>query len=432
MISAEYTLPGVHVVDREVSVPLNWWDDADRRTITVFCRELVDPTKKRDDLPLIVFLQGGPGGKGPRPVDASGWIGQLLKTHRVILPDQRGTGRSTRVSARGIREVGNAEAQAEYLTHFRADSIVADIEHLRRTEFGGRRWESLGQSYGGFLTLTYLSQAPEGLAASYVTGGLASIDPNADEVYRRTYPRTAAKNRQFRERYPDDVERLSRIVQLIQDGDVRLPDGDVLTVRRLQALGQDFGMRPGFERMHWLLDEAFAEGDDRLSDTFLEQVRARTSYADNPLYAVMQESIYTGSDSGATNWAAQRERDRHPEFAESAQPLLFTGEMIYPWMFDEIRLLTPFKDAAEILAAKTDWNPLYDHDRLRANEVPVAAAVYHDDMFVDADLQLDTASRVAGARAWVTNEFEHDGIRDGDVVSRLRGMVDDFGGPLRD
>ena len=52
----------------------------------------------------------------------------------------------------------------------------------------------------------------------------------------------------------------------------------------------------------------------------------------------------------------------------------------------------------ELLAARDDWAPLYDLDRLAANEVPVAAAVYFDDMYVDSGLQLDTAARSATPR----------------------------------
>ena len=50
----------------------------------------------------------------------------------------------------------------------RADSIVRDAEVLRDQVAGGRTWETLGQSYGGFVTMTYLSLAPEGLDACYV------------------------------------------------------------------------------------------------------------------------------------------------------------------------------------------------------------------------------------------------------------------------
>ncbi|MFV3577851.1 alpha/beta hydrolase, partial [Mycobacterium tuberculosis] len=92
-----YTLPGIHVTDRELEVPLVWDDDADPRRLTLFVRELVDPVRRHDDLPLLVFLQGGPGGKGPRPTGPDGWVGTALATHRVVLLDQRGTGRSSAV-----------------------------------------------------------------------------------------------------------------------------------------------------------------------------------------------------------------------------------------------------------------------------------------------------------------------------------------------
>lgn len=43
--------------------------------------------------------------------------------------------------------------------------------------------------------------------------------------------------------------------------------------------------------------------------------------------------------------------------------------MIFPWMFDEIHALTPFKDAAHLLAGKEDWPPLYDITKLKNNNV---------------------------------------------------------------
>ncbi|WP_350348721.1 alpha/beta fold hydrolase [Agromyces sp. G08B096] len=432
MITAEYTIPGVHVRDHVERVPLDWFGNPDAATISVFARELVAPERRNEDLPLLVYLQGGPGGKGPRPTGPDGWIGEALKTHRVVLLDQRGTGRSTPVTGRTIGRAGDAAAQADYLSRFRADSIVADAEHLRTTVFGGRRWSTLGQSYGGFLTLTYLSQAPEGLAACYVTGGLASIHPDAAEVYRRTYPRTERKNREFYARYPHHEASVARIADRLAAQDVRLSDGDRLTVRRLQSLGIDFGMKPGYERMHYLVDEAFDEASGEFTETFLAQVLARSSYADNPLFAVMQESIYGHAGGGATAWAAEAERARHPQFAETARPLLFTGEMMYPWMFAQIRALRPFEAAVHRLAEHADWSPIYDLDRLAANEVPVAAAVYFDDMYVDADLQLETARAVGNVQAWVTNEYEHDGIGSERVFPRLVELVAQRGGPRPD
>ena len=123
-------------------------------------------------------------------------------------------------------------------------------------------------------------------------------------------------------------------------------------------------------------------------------------------------------------------RAEDPAFDPAARPLLLTGEMIYPWMFDEVAALRPFRAAAEALAARGDWADLYDLDVLARNEVPVEAAVYFDDMFVDAGLSLETAARVGNVRTWVTNEFEHDGLRTGDVFSRLRDRLAARGGPL--
>ncbi|KQV43943.1 MULTISPECIES: alpha/beta fold hydrolase [unclassified Rhizobium] len=429
MIVSEYTIPGLHVRDHVVTVPLDW-SKPEGRTIEVFAREVVDPARKDEKLPLLCFLQGGPGGKSPRPTKSSPpWLAKALKTHRIILPDQRGTGRSAPVDAATIAGF-DGEAGADYLACFRADSIVDDLEHIRKTVFAGERWQTLGQSYGGFLTLTYLSRAPEGLSACYVAGGIPSIEPSVDEVYRRTYPRVRAKNEIFYKRYPDDKALVARIADFIEANPVMLPDGDRLSVRRFQSLGLDFGMGPGFENIHWLLDEAFA-ADDRLSDQFLGSLMHATAYNGNPLFAAIHEAIY-GQGEGATNWSAERLLAEFPEFDAKARPLLFTGEMIYPSMFEEIALLRPFRAAAEALARRPRYSQLYDKARLAENTVPVSAVVYHDDMYVDAGLSMQTARAVGNLDVWITNEFEHDGIRQsGAVFDRLVALVAEKGGPLK-
>jgi proline iminopeptidase len=356
-----------------------------------------------------------------------GWVAEALKTHRVLLVDQRGTGRSSRVEGSAIAAMEAADA-VKHLLCFRADSIVADLEHLRTTVFGGVRWQTLGQSYGGFITLAYLSQHPEALSACYVAGGLTSIRPSADDVYRHTYPRVQARTDAFYRRFPGDIELIGRVADIVAEGGVMLPDGDELSVRRLQTLGIDLGMGPGFERIHWLFDEALVGG--RLSDTFLEQVMQRTSYDDNPLFMVLQESIY-GNGAGATRWAAERIRSEFPQFEADARPLVFTGEMMFPWMLDEIRSLRPFATAANALAEHDDYTTLYDEQRLASNEVPVAAVGYFDDMYVDIGYSLDTEKRLGNSHLWVTNEYEHDGIRqDATIVRRLIDTVAERGGVL--
>lgn len=413
---AEYFI-GTQIVARDVwtTVPLDW-NDPDGETIRVFARELVAAEKRSEDLPLLVHLQGGPGGKGPRPLARTAWLDAALKRFRVIVPDQRGTGRSTPLSGRDFAQLPAADGARRLALH-RADSIVRDFEAIRHAHYEGLQWWSLGQSYGGFLTLHYLSVAPGALVASAITGGLPSIEPSPDEVYRRTFPRVIAKNRAFAARLPHLAERIGRVADVLAQGQTRLPDGDVLTVRRLQTVGADFGMGPGFDRVHWLFDEAFSDAaETRLSDTFLEQVGSITSHATAPLYMALQESIY---GPGPTAWAAQRVLETLPEFHEAQRPLLLTGEMAFPWMFDEIRALRGFRDAVHELAEREWPIALYDRSVLGANSVPVEAAVYLDDMYVDAGLSLETAHAVGALNAWVTNEFEHDGVHYDGVAERL-------------
>jgi pimeloyl-ACP methyl ester carboxylesterase len=353
---------------------------------------------------------------------ATGWIGRATQDYRVLLLDQRGTGRSTPVTARTANSLAPAELAA-YLRHFRADSIVRDLELIRTQLSPGKPWTTLGQSYGGFITLTYLSLAPEGLRTCLITGGLPGLDTTADDVYSRTYPRVRGKVEAYYRRFPEDADRVRRIADHLRDNDVRLPDGDPLTVRRFQTLGFGLGMGDYADTLHWLLDEAW-DGEE-LAAGFLYGVMAQSSFGTRPIFSVLHEATYA-QDSRPTQWSAARLRP--PAFDEDASQLLFTGEMIYPWMLEELALLRPFKEAAELLASATGWTPLYDVPRLQANQVPIAAAIYHDDMYVDAGLSLDTAARIGNLKTWVTNEWEHDGVRvsDGAVLDRLLTLAADL------
>lgn len=421
-----HQIPGLLLTDHTFEVPLNYADPTGPM-ITIYAREVVARGRASADLPWMLFLQGGPGGKSPRPPARGGWIRRATEEYRVLLLDQRGTGRSTPANRQTLARLGSPQAQAEYLTHFRADSIVRDAELIRARLIGpDEPWSILGQSYGGFCALTYLSFAPHGLREVFLTGGLAPLEATADQVYRLTYRRVREQNRRYFARYPADQELLLQIVAHLQANDVRLPNGERLTPRRLQYLGMALGTSDGFEQLHYLLEEAFVIGADgpQLSDAFLHEVLSDVSFANRPLFAIMHEPIYCQGQ--AANWAAERVLDENPDFeVHPGQPFLFTGEMIYPWMFEEDRALQPLAEAAEILAQFTSWPALYDLDQLRRNTVPVAAAVYDDDMYVERALSDKTAATVRGCQVWVTNEYQHNGLRaDGErILGRLIAMV---------
>lgn len=408
--------------DRWTTVPLDW-ADPDGPTIDVYARELVDARSAAQarDLPALIYLQGGPGGKSPRPLVRGHFFGTVLERFRVVLLDQRGTGRSTPIQGAHIGAMTGADA-GRYLSHFLADSIIKDAEAIRATHYEGEPWWSVGQSYGGFLTLHYLSVAPEALVACIITGGTPSLNPDPAQVYRRTYPRVRAKNAEFFARLPHLRGRVDRIADVLASRPVMLPDGDRLTVRRFQTLGLHLGVSVGYDQLQWLLDEAFTDSSEtELTEAFISAVGRDTSYSGNPLFMALQESIY---GAGASGWAAQAELANHPDFAEDARPLLFTGEMAFPWMMEEIAALRPYAAGVAELA-KGRWPiDLYDTERLAVNSVPVEAAVYYDEMFCDAELSLETATRVGEYHAWVTNEFDHDGIRSGDVVAKLCDRLD--------
>lgn len=430
-VRARHEFRGMRTAEHYFTVPLDHFaspgTDTAGETITVFAREYVSAEHSEaaaSALPWLLYLQGGPGGRGNRFTALGGWSKAAAKDFRILMLDQRGTGLSSPVDRNTLPARGDAAAQARYLQHFRADSIVADAEVIRQA-LGSEPWSIYGQSYGGFCALTYLSFAPAGLREVLITGGLAPLNGPADRVYRETFKRVAARNAQYFGWYPEDRETVNRIARHLRSTEEFLPGGEQLTVERFQMVGSYLGGNTRVDGLHNLLEDAFVETARgvRLSDAFLEQVRALVSRAANPLYALMHESIY--GQGVATDWAAWRVLREFPEFSPEAPEVLLTGEMVYPWYFEQDTALRPLKDVAELLAAKADWKPLYDPARLAANTVPVAAAVYHDDIYVEHGLSLETAAAVRGLQAWESGDFHHDGIADdGEAIfGRLLGMV---------
>jgi pimeloyl-ACP methyl ester carboxylesterase len=392
-MSVTYRAPGVILTERDHVVPLDH-AKPDGQTISVFTREVA--AVGREDKPYLVFFQGGPGFEAARPSGPpSGWQKRALDDFRLLFLDQRGTGRSTPVGEIPGETPG---AQAEYMTHFRADSIVRDAEHIRR-ELGVDRWAVLGQSFGGFCVMTYLSFAPEGLSEAYITGGLAPIGRPVDDVYRATYAGMVERNRAYFDRYPDDRARVRDITAELDGEDVRLPNGDRLTSRRFLQIGSALGMSDGPERVHHVLELPLR------SRAFLHDIEPGLGFARNPIYATIHEACY--ADGGATRWSSERLLP-----AEFLEERWFTAEHIFRWMWEDYGALRSHAAAADILADH-EWPRLYDADRLARNEVPAAAAVYYDDPYVVREFSEEAARQIRGLRPWITNEYLHDGLRAG-------------------
>ena len=416
----EYRFSSMVVKEYTFKVPLNYEDDQSSQ-INVFAREIIKEDLKEKKLPYLIYFQGGPGYESPRPVTLSGWIKKASHHYRILLLDQRGTGRSTPIVSENFTQKNDKEI-AEYLMFFRADNIINDAEYIRKLLVGkNKKWSVLGQSFGGFCAVHYLSFYPNSLEKVFITGGLPPLNAHCDDIYRSTYKRVIFKNKVFFNTFPKAQLNARSIANHLIKNKVYLPNGDLLTVKRFQQLGLSLGFSDGMATLNYLFENAFINKE--LSYTFLKNFMSHQTFDTNPIFTILHEACYAQNFS--TNWSAMRVLDEFSEFnPDEGNQLLFTGEMLYPWMLDIYKNLKPFKGAANILANKDDWPILYNKNILKLNKVPVFAAVYENDMYVDRNYSIETAGNIGNIKIWETNKYEHNGLRsDGEyILNKLFNM----------
>lgn len=343
----------------------------------------------------------------------------------MLLLDQRGTGLSNAFNTFGS-PVKDTRAVAENLKHYRADSIVRDAEAIRLALTQGEseeqsKWSTLGQSFGGFCTTTYLSLFPRSLRECFITGGLPPLVNQPDEVYRRLFKKVVERNEAYYKKYPEDVAHVKSIVRCLNEHDLRLPSGQRMTARRFLQLGLGFGFHGGLDSVHEIVLKAATElklkYSGHISRQTLNAIAKAQSFDDNLLYAILHEPLYC--QGNASNWSAERIlRSSFPGFDPARtldlpdQATYFTGEMIFPFMFDDgiYSELPALRDVANQLATDSSWPSLYDRKQLSENTVPVYAAIYMDDMYVDFEYSLETARAIRGCKTFVTNRLYHNAL----------------------
>ncbi|KAH0614328.1 uncharacterized protein H6S33_006214 [Morchella sextelata] len=434
---------GFKIVDRWFQVPLDYFNPA-KGSIKIFARNAI-PNKKDDDgttggkLPYFIYLQGtyapneyenlcldnpigGPGfGCGP---PSSHPVTDFLfeKGYQVLYIDQRGTGMSTPITSFTLAKQGSVREQADYVKLFRADNIVRDCEAIRLSLLPeGEKWSVIGQSFGGFCAVTYLSLHPEGLKQVFTTGGMPPLVNNPDEVYRRMYLKVKSRNKVYYEKYPRDIKRVRDIMKYLENNEVFMPSEGMLTPERFLSLGLAFGGHGGIDSVHILVQNAASDLNQFGALTYktLSSIESHQSFDTNPIYAIGHEMIYCQGES--SRWSAQRvlEDSSKPSIfswedmkkAEDTEPVYFTGEMIYQWMFSDFAELHKMEEVAENLAEYEDWPKLYDEEVLAQNQVPVFAATYIEDMYVDYEFARETAGKINGAKEFMTNVMFHNALR---------------------
>ncbi|KAG7286836.1 hypothetical protein NEMBOFW57_009153 [Staphylotrichum longicolle] len=386
---------------------------------------------------VIVYLCGGPGDKNPAGAnpDLNRILLQRWK-HPILFLDYRGTGGSSPVNANTMN--GKSDG-ADYLTWFRQDSIVADLEAIRLS-LNGVRFMLVGQSFGGWIAMTYLSFLPGGLDAVYLTGGMPPVGKTPKDVYTALYQRLVQVNQKYYAAFPEDTARVKEIVKWLgsRATGISLSDGQVLSAQGFLTMGRHFGRgEEGFQKVHSLVgdfarDLSTSGSVSKESLTrFAKEGGAGFKLPERPLYAVLHEAIYcSGQMKAAPGWAAHsvgREQASNNfawlqtnfNFAnlstkfDTSGPLYFSGEMIHDFMLrDAGNKLAPFVKPADELAKKADWSELYDKEKLSGNEVPVAALIYPEDMFLDFGFCKEAADMVGNLKYAVSpSDWIHASIK---------------------
>lgn len=449
-----HAVPGqLLVTELLFQVPLDYANPA-AGSITLFARRAtkrerpVFPPENDDDdsspKPYMVYLEGGPGFGNREPQEHPLTRAVLPRGYQLLFLDHRGVGMSTPVSTAMLAKLGDADAQARYLRLMRQDNTVRDCEAVRKCLTDGwpaskAPWSIFGQSYGGFVSLSYLSMYPQGLREVFLTGGLAPVGKAVDEVYEATFGRTAERNKQYFAKFPDDIQVLRQLAAYIEGhGGIPLPAGGSLTVPRLLTSGIAFGGHGGFDSVHGLLLHLKTSLDQLgfFTRAALQAVETFTTFDANIIYAILHEAIYCDGPGQASNWSAYRVgRALEPfswlnpgrDCSKPDQPLYFSGEMIFPLHFETYPELIPLREVAEKLAATADWPRLYDEQQLRNNSVPVYAMSYVEDMYVDYDFARHTAKLVRGTKVAETNIMYHSALRakSEEVLQTLFSLRDD-------
>lgn len=436
--SKQHVVPGqLRVTEYYFQVPLDYANPTGQQ-ITLFARAatkhetpIFPRTEPPAQRPWMVFFQGGPGHGNPEPQHVPLTNAAVAKGYQILYLDHRGVGLSTPVSARMLTSLpGGVDGQVAYLRLMRQDNTVRDAEAVRKLLTQGfpdhqQTWSIFGQSYGGFINLSYLSMHPEGLREVFFTGGLAPVGKSPDQLYEATFGHITRRNVQYYKKFPEDVDNVRQIAAYIesQGGYVPLPGGGKLTVPRFLTIGISFGVHGGFDTVHDVVVKAKSNLDQFgfLDRNVLTAIEGYSAFDEAIIYAILHEAIYCDGPGVASNWSAQRVGEQldnffwlRPDakaFSTHTQPLFFSGEMIFPLHFETYPELAQLADAAQRLAETSDWAPLYDKAVLAENKVPCYAVSYVDDIFVDYKFAEDTARLVNGTKVFATNVIYHNGVR---------------------
>ena len=398
--------PGVTQREHEVRVPVVR-NDPSVGEMTVFAREL----STDDSLPYLVYFQGGPGKPGPRTV--MGWIPEALKRYRVLLIDERGTGRSTKIDRTTPERI-----DATTLSHLRPPDVAADADALRQ-HLGIEQWDVLGNSFGAACAGSYVSYFPHGVRKAFLVGSVPEPEMDVDAFNRATFRLLAERQQELFDLVPWIKARVEEVADHLDNHDERMPTGERLSSVRFKMCGVLLGEEADVARLANLMEAPFTtyRGEKRLRGDFLANLNAIISTETMPLWAVVHEQVMA-RPGHAINWSA--DRIYREEFAD----LTLLGNHFFRDHFDEDPALRPFYESMQ---------KVHQMDTLTAqagdmsgNEVPIAALLFPRDVFLPYELSIASAAKIDNLKVWSHDTWDHDAIwvHGAEVAKGLFAMLD--------
>jgi proline iminopeptidase len=121
-------------------------------------------------MPVIV-ANGGPGLSHVYMIQNDVWT-RLSKARQIVFYDQRGTGKSTRLTTGASQEI---------------DAQVADLEAVR-AKFAFPKFDLVGDSYGGFLAMAYAAAHPEHVDKLILSDSAPPAMKNIVRVLPQVFP----------------------------------------------------------------------------------------------------------------------------------------------------------------------------------------------------------------------------------------------------